>query len=145
MGPRPDGTIPDEAAALLRGLGGWLEVNGEAVYGTRHWEMYGEGDARVVVGHLKEKENEPLTAADIRFTSRNGVLYAICPEWPGRDVTVKTLHSGSSLCADMIIGISMLGSAGQLEWSQDEQGLRIRTPVDKPCEHAYTFKIELKS
>ena len=34
VGPRPDGTIPDQSAALLREMGAWLKVNGESIYGT---------------------------------------------------------------------------------------------------------------
>jgi alpha-L-fucosidase len=144
VGPRGDGTIPEEAARLLEGVGDWLRVNGEAIYGTRHWHTYGEGEAKVMLGHLKERENEPLTAQDIRFTTRDNALYAICPEWPGEHVMVKSLGSNSTVHAHTIAQVSMLGSPETLSWSQDENGLKIRTPSEPPCQHAYTFKIVLK-
>jgi len=145
VGPRPDGTIPEEAANVLLGVGKWLEVNGEAIYGTRHWHTYGEGKAKVVVGHLKERENAPLTVEDIRFTTKGKALYAIVPEWPGQQVTIKSLGTDSSVSADAIAAVSMLGSQESLPWSQDENGLTIQTPAEKPCEHAYTFKIALET
>jgi len=143
VGPRADGTIPDQAADLLRGVGDWLEVNGEAIYGTRHWLTYGEGQAKVATGHLKEREDEPLTVEDIRFTTKGDALYAICPQWPGDQVTIQSLGASSAVHAGMISQVSMLGSQGTLSWSQDESGLTIETPPEKPCQHAYTFKIVL--
>jgi alpha-L-fucosidase len=144
VGPKADGTIPDEAANLLLGIGDWLRVNGEAIYGTRPWHTYGEGQAKVVTGHLKERENDPLTGEDIRFTSKGNALYAICPRWPGEEVTVKSLGAHSAVRVGAIAQVSMLGSPGTLAWSRDEDGLKIKTPSDKPCQHAYTFKIVLR-
>ena len=144
VGPKPGGTIPDQATNLLLGLGEWLKVNGEAIYGTRHWHTYGEGSAKVIAGHLKEREDAPLTVEDIRFTTKGHALYAIAPQWPEGEVTVKSLGSQSTVRADMISEVSMLGSPGTLPWSQDESGLRVKTPGAKPCQHAYTFKIALK-
>jgi len=145
IGPRADGTIPQEAADLLLGVGEWLKVNGEAIYGTRHWHTYGEGSAKVALGHMTERQNEPLTVQDIRFTTRDNVLYAICPGWPGEGLTIKSLGTHSTVSADMIAQVSMLGSSQALAWSQDENGLTVQTPGEKPCQHAYTFKIALKA
>lgn len=146
VGPRADGTIPDQAARLLKGIGKWLEMNGEAIYDTRHWQTYGEGASGVSeVGHLTERKNQPLTATDIRFTTKGNTLYAICPGWPGEEVTLKSCRSESPVHADRIAEISMLGVQGDLPWLQDERGLTIKTPFEKPGEHAYTFKIVMNS
>jgi alpha-L-fucosidase len=144
VGPKPDGTIPDQATNLLLGLGEWLKVNGEAIYDTRPWHTYGEGSARVATGHLKEREDDPLTVEDIRFTTNDNILYAICPQWPDEEVIIKSLGVNSTVKAEMIAEIRMLGSPGKLTWSQAEDGLRIKAPAEKPCEHAYSFKIVLK-
>jgi len=141
VGPRADGTIPEETAELLLGMGDWLKVNGEAIYGTRHWRIYGEGETEVGTGHHTERENKPFTASDIRFTTKDNALYAICLAWPGEESTIRALGTSSPIPAEAISEISMLGSEEKLPWSQDEGGLKIKTPAEKPCRHAYTFKI----
>ena len=144
VGPKSDGTIAEGGVDILLGLGAWLDVNGEAIYGTRNWHIYGEGEAKVAVGHITERQNEPFTAADIRFTTKGDVLYAIVPQWPGTEVTIKSLATGSVVNAGMISQVSMLGAEGALAWSQDEAGLTVAMPAERPCEHAYTLKIVLE-
>ena len=144
VGPRADGTIPGEAADRFLGLGEWLKVNGEAIYGTSHWQTYGEGETTVGVGQMSESKDKPFTAADIRFTTKDDALYAICLGWPGEEVVIKSLGSGSAVSAGRISDVSMLGSQGALSFSQGEGGLQIKTPPEKPCDHAYAFKITLK-
>ena len=144
IGPKPDGTIPQEAANCLIGLGAWLNVNGEAIYGTRHWQTFGEGSTAVVDTHMRERDDQPFTAQDIRFTTKDNALYAICLGWPGKSVTIKTLGSGSPIKAEQIQQIQMLGSRETLSWSQAGDGLHITTPAQKPCDHAYAFKLTLK-
>jgi alpha-L-fucosidase len=140
VGPRPDGTIPDEAAQILRGLGEWLAVNGEAVYGTRYWRVYGEGPTGVTAGHMKEREDQAFTAQDIRFTTKGDALYAICLGWPDREWEVQCLGSR----AGRISAVSLLGSREKISWSQEPEALRIKAPARKPCGHAYAFRITLE-
>ncbi len=144
IGPKADGTIPEEPTNLLLGLGDWLKINGEAIYSTQPWHTYGEGETGVAAGHMTERQNRAFTAEDIRFTTQGNALYASCLGWPGEEATIKSLNAQSTVRADQISEISMLGSPGTLSWSQDESGLKIRTPSEKPCEHAYVFKISLK-
>ncbi len=144
VGPMADGTLPDEATAILKGLGAWLAVNGEAIYATRHWEKFGEGKTSVAMGHMTERKNQPFTQHDIRFTVKDNTLYAICLGWPESDVLIKSLGIYSPLGSDRIADIRMLGTDEPLTWSQDAAGLTITPPTTAPCEHAYTFKITLK-
>lgn len=143
IGPKADGTIPPQVSERLLGLGAWLQVNGEAIYGTRHWETFGEGET-TVSGHMQEHKDQPFTARDIRFTTRDGLLYAICLGWPGEHVVITSLGAGSPIAAERIESIGMLGSSETLSWSQHEDGLHIATPSHRPCDHAYTFRIRLK-
>jgi alpha-L-fucosidase len=95
-------------------------------------------------GAFTDTKREAFTAQDIRFTTNGNVLYAVCLDWPGEEAVITSLGAGSTIKTDMIADITMLGTSESLSWSQDEVGLKIKTPTQKSCEHAYTFKITLK-
>ena len=97
----------------------------------------------MVVGHLTERSNLPFTAKDVRFTQKDDALYAIVLGWPGSEAAITSLGSGSSV-GGRIRGVSMLGSDEPVTWTQDDNGLTVSTPGQRPCDHAYTFKIELQ-
>ncbi len=142
VGPRADGTIPDEDQAILRAIGRWLKVNGEAIYGTTHWSVYGEGPTGTATGHLSEQKNKPFTAEDIRFTTKDGSLYATLLDWPSDNVaTIKTLAEGSERWKDDIQSVKLLGATEPLTWERTKAGLVIRLPKQKPCDFAYVLKI----
>jgi alpha-L-fucosidase len=141
VGPKPNGEIPEEAKVLLKGIGRWLEVNGEAIYGTAAWMTYGEGPTQMKkAGYFMEDEEVRYTAQDVRFTTKDDVIYAICLGWPSEPLTIDSLKV---LYAEEIAAVSMLGVEQPLTWSFNRQeGLRINPPAQKPCEDAYVLKIE---
>jgi alpha-L-fucosidase len=145
VGPRADGTIPEAVQSLLLGLGGWLDVNGEAIYGTRHWQVYGEGPTEVLAVGFREREYQPFTPQDFRFTRKGDALYAICLGWPEEQAVIESLRSGSGALGGRIQQVTMLGVDSALSWTQDEDGLKIDVPGDKPCDYAYTFKVTIGS
>ena len=144
IGPRPDGVIPEEAQKALLEIGKWLQVNGEAIYGTHPWKTFGEGPTQVLTGGFTDRKQKPFAPQDIRFTTKGRTLYAIVMDWPGAEVTVKSLASGSGLEARAVRSVALLGSKPALKWTQDGAGLRVQLPAAKPCDYAYTLKIEFR-
>ncbi len=144
IAPRPDGTIPEEQKELLLGIGAWLEVNGEAIYGTRPWLIFGEGSVEEAGGSFSENKQIPdYGAGDIRFTTKGNVLYVIALDRPVDDVRVASLKSLEK--AD-IVSVEMLGVPGSLEWRLEEDGLFLRLPEGLlPVEHAFVFKVTLSN
>jgi alpha-L-fucosidase len=117
-------------------------VNGEAIYGTRPWTVYGEGPTEVAEGEFTDTKRGAFTSQDVRFTTKGDALYAICLARPEGQVTIRSLGAGSAVRGERIRSVALLGG-GELEWSQDEGGLSIALPVEAPGAHAFTFKIEL--
>ena len=140
IGPRPDGTIPQEVQTVLREVGGWLKVNGDAIYGTRPWKMYGEGPTHVAPGSFHDTDAAAYTAEDFRFTTKAGVLYAIEMGWPSSGEAV--IHAlGNSVGSQNIESVELLGSEAKLNFQQKDDGLYVQVPTKDPGSYAYAFRI----
>ncbi|MFZ0308890.1 MAG: alpha-L-fucosidase [Candidatus Sulfotelmatobacter sp.] len=146
IGPRPDGTIPEPAQQVLRDVGAWLAVNGEAIYGTRPWTRYGEGPTVVEGGAFHEKDAKPYTAEDFRFTTKGDSLYAIELGWPqDGKVTIRSLGS-DALHGQTIQSVVLLGSDAKtkIEWRQNGDGLRVQLPTQPLGKYAYVLRLALQ-
>jgi alpha-L-fucosidase len=140
IGPKPDGTIPEPEQRLLREIGAWLGRNGEAIYGTRPWRVYGEGTTAVVEGSFNDTKRQPFTGRDVRFTTKGDVLYAIALAWPGETFTVASLGSKAP-SARRIASVELLGSTSRLAWTQGADGLRVEMPKARTDDYAYAFRV----
>jgi alpha-L-fucosidase len=140
---RGDGTIDDQEVAFLEGMAKWMSVNGEAIFGTRPWKVFGEGPTKARAGMFGESRYK-FTAEDVRFTTKGDTLYAVLLGWPGeKDAVIKTLATNSPyIDGKKVTDVSLLGYKGRLEWSQDEQGLTVKMPGKQPSEHAVALKIK---
>jgi alpha-L-fucosidase len=143
IGPRPDGTIPDEVQKILLEVGQWLTVNSEAIYGTRPWKIFGEGPTQVVGGSFKDTATQPYTSQDIRFTTRGQTLYAIALAWPADGkLVIKSLASGSGLSPGKTSKIELLGSESSVKWLRTPQGLTVTLPSQRPSDYALALRIK---
>ena len=144
IGPRPDGTIPEEAKDILLSIGKWLKTNGEAIYGTRCWKKYGEGDAVTTKGSFSDNKATEYTSRDMRFTTKGNDFYAIVLNWDADSFLITSLTKdviGDAKIKD----ITLLGSSEAIRWEETDKGLRIYFPAQKPCDYAYSFKISFES
>jgi alpha-L-fucosidase len=143
IGPRPDGTIPEAEAAVLLDIGRWLSLNGEAIYATRPWKVYGEGPTRIVEGPFQDTKRVPFTAKDIRFTTKGETLYTIVLGWPENgEVVIESLGLKSELYPSDIQQIEMLGMGEAMRWSRGDGGLTVQLPLKKSDAPAYVLKIQ---
>jgi len=140
IGPRADGTIPEEQQALLLNIGKWLHINGEAIYGTRPWKVFGEGPAKSLGGDHIDKKVEPFTSEDIRFTTKGNTLYAIPLVIPEEKITITSLTDKEP--GLKIASVELVGSKEKINWSQGNDGLVIKTVKAFPSKYAAVFKIK---
>ncbi len=144
IGPRPDGGIPSDPQRLLRGIGAWLKINGEAIYGTRPcWALgFGEGPHNSGGGGFSDTAIA-YNAQDFRFTQKDNVVYAIAMAWPDVDdhFLIRSLSDRSTFATGGIADVRLLGANEPLDWKLTPEGLWIRRPARRPCDCAFAFKI----
>ena len=140
---RGDGTIDADEVACLEGLAEWMSVNGEAIFATRPWKVFGEGRSATAAednrDRLVDKKAKPFSAQDVRFTtSKDGAsLYAIVLGAQDAPVRIRTLAGVK------VAGVTLLGSEARVVWKQDGEGLEIRPVGAWPSKFAVVFKIAL--
>jgi len=143
VGPRADGTITEQETAVLKGIGKWLDVNGEGIYETKPWKTFGEGRANVKAGFFQDNKKKGYTEKDFRFTYKNGAVYAFQMKPPGGlSVKMKTLKA---VHEDLLIHrIQLLGSDEALSFERNKKGLIIRLNGKVQTDLPICFKIELE-
>jgi alpha-L-fucosidase len=144
VGPRSDGTIPEEEQKILLEMGAWLKINGESIYGTRPWKKFGEGPTNVIEGQFHDTDAQPFTAQDFRFTSKGNLIYAIEMGWPAQGEAVIHSLNDEILAGKKIASITLLATELALKFEQKSDGLHIQVPPQAPGEYAYAYKMMLQ-
>ncbi len=147
VGPKADGTISEKDRKVLLEIGKWLEVNGEAIYGTGIWRVAQEGPTLVEEGQFTDGKDKVFTREDFRFTRKGSCLYAICLSYPkDGKVVIKSLGKQDASHLPKFHGIiknvEVLGFEEEPVWNRMVEGLVIETKTvcsDKPV----VFKIEI--
>ncbi len=144
---RPDGTIDSKEIAVLDGITAWMQVNGEAIYETRPWKIYGEGPHAVKSGSFQGNSVSALGAEDIRFTRNkaNTVVYALALGWPTGAVVVRALGTSAPTSPGKIARVELIGTEQKLNWKQSAEGLRVELPKQyRPAvDYAAALKVTL--
>lgn len=142
--PKADGTLDDATVSLLKEVGGWFRLNGEGIYATRPWKVFGEGPNTKMSGRANVS---PYTAENIRFTqSKDGqVLYAVQMGWPGagQALTLSSLGTDGPGSGLSVADVTMLGCSEDIAWQQTDEGVRISAPSKAPDELAVIYRIAL--
>ncbi len=141
---RGDGTPDRDEIEIVKGIGAWMKINGEAIYGTRPWKVYGEGasTARTEKGPFDgqtDVQKAPFTSQDIRFTqAKDGqTLYAIVLNVPASEIRIK------SLAGEKIADAKLLGSKKKIQWHSEPDALVIQPVKNWPSEIAVVWQITL--
>lgn len=143
----PEGDLEQDVIDILDKIAEWTPVNGEGIYGTRPWKVYGEGPSmqkqeKGTFGGVRDVR--PYEQGDIRFTSKGETLYAFCMVSPVEDVKVSSLGKNSSIISKKVKSVSMLGSISKLDWKQEDDALVIKKPLEMPSWQVIGFRIEFR-
>jgi len=146
----PDGEVVPEILPALEQIGSWLAINGEGIYATRPFKVFGEGpsssnEEKGHFGGVKDWPAKGYSEKDIRFTqSKDGKsLYAFVMAEPTGEIRIESLGSGAGHLERPISTISLLGSDAKLDWRQEPGALLIQPPAKWPSQHAVAFKITM--
>jgi alpha-L-fucosidase len=145
--PLPNsGELDYEERFILEEITTWMMVNSEGIYGTRPWKIFGDGPVATAPlsgqgTRFNEAGRKELTAEEVRFTTTGETLYAFVMGWPEKLTLIRPLATTSALLPPKISHVELLGYADKVTWTQDEQGLTVVMPKQKPCNYAITLKI----
>ena len=138
---RGDGSIDSDERAILADMAAWIAVNGEAIFASRPWSVYGEGPTQVITGMQNEGGARPWTAQDIRFTTRAGTLYALPLDWPDNGVVRIRALGRAALGGRAVERVEMLGGDAPLTFRQTDDDLTITLPGQPATAFVPAFRI----
>src|SRR6266702_175779 len=133
---RGDGTIDSEERQIVEQIAGWTQRYGEAIFASRPWKLSGEGPTQIASGQFGEGKMKPFEAADIRFTTKGPVLYAMTLGQPSATVDIASLANLGS-----VQRVEVVGSGTALAFRQDNTGLHVTVPQGSAHEFGIALKI----
>ena len=138
-----DGTIDSDELKVLHELATWFPANGDAIYGTRPFTISGEGPPDIVsTGNFNESKGRAYTSEDIRFTVKDGRLYAIVMEWPDDEIVrIKSLAAGSDLFQSEVRKVELLGVPEGLAYTRTADSLHVPLPGRWPHDLPVALRI----
>ena len=148
-----NGMLDPGELKILEEITDWMAINNEAIYGTRPWKLYGAGPSTVVssaqsvasehhqAGAFNERFRKPLTAEDIRFTTKGETLYAFMMGEPEKEARIPALALGGPQQVGKIQNVELLGANGRVEWRQNATELAVQVPSTNLTRHAIVFRI----
>ncbi len=142
----PEGDLEPDVLEILKGITAWMKVNSGAIYCSRPWKIYGEGPSfenqeKGKFGGVKDVR--AYVEGDVRFTTRDGKLYAFYMEPPTGDILLKSLGRKAATF-ERVAEVKMVGSEEKLKWSQHDGGLEIKKPASLPDYATTVYEITLK-
>jgi len=142
---RPDGTIDSKEIAVIDEIAAWLKVNGEAIFETRPWTVYGEGPNSIKSGSFQGGSISALGSKDIRFTRNkaNNVIYAIFMGWPEWHAEIASLGLSSKINPGKVQNVTLLGSEVPIKWTQDADVLKLQLPYGSPAANSYGAAVKI--
>ena len=144
---RADGTYDNHERRILEGIGAWMNQNGEAIYATRPWKIFGEGPVaeqkiEMNAQGFNEGAYKQMGSSEIRFTQTSSHLYAIPMVWPeDNKVIIRSLAEGNTLFTKKIKRVELLGH-GKVPFRRTTQGLEVTLPQQHVNDIAPVLKIK---
>jgi alpha-L-fucosidase len=144
----PEGDIEQDMVNTLEDIATWTAANGEGIYGSRPWKIYGEGPSTAKTqekGHFGGlKDVRKYQPTDYRFTTNKGNLYVFVMEPPTADISIASLGKSAKFEAKDVASVKLLGSKEKLSWKQGDDALIITKPAELPKWQTVVFKVTFK-
>ncbi len=145
----PEGDLEPDVLNIVEKIGDWTAANGEGIYATRPWKIYGEGPSTVKENQKKGRfgglsDSYTYQPTDIRFTTKGNNVYAFCMAAPTADIRMVSFGKNSTYADKSIASVSMLGSNEKMQWKQEDDALVITKPAQLPGWKVSGYRIVFK-
>jgi len=146
VAPNKHGVIPDDQKAILREIGAWLKINGEGIYSTRPFTVFGQGPTNAIMKLHGNTNEKGFTADDIRYAQKGQTIYAFWLKQDGRkNIRFDAFGAHDRITNDPIKNVSIMGCDTAIKWIQLDNELVVELPNDLKLKNAIGFKIELET